>query len=539
MRILLSLVIICTFGVISAVPASADTIQVFLQGGQSNCVGNAPSSGLPTELQSAQTDVMFYFGISSTQGGVSLKNSALTWVDLQPGTGYNFGPEILFGRTMADALASLSNKVAIIKYGHGGTGFVTGADNVWYGGGDATTTGDGNVYQAFQATVSSGLADLATAYPDADIEIAGMIWIQCEVDAQQEPDDYEADLTDFFEDVRLTYGADLPIVIAQLADTQTSGITSTERDTVKAAQANVAAADPLVSMVVTDGYSVKSDNIHFDAPSQISLGTEMANLMLEFMTVPSYNPIADTTAPSTDVIVSNPSSSTYSRCFDPSDNANHFRGQTFLMPATGVTAGQWSVDAITIQKSASQTFEADSELKLWVFEWNPNTDGNDDSEWISGDGDVDGDIFSGTGITNMLIDGDTAPLGTSEISSDTYVTFKFTEPLLMDENKAYAFSLQYFKGSSVNTYFQFAVYGSSVYADGGLLQGKWDSQQIAGQDFEFYVQGEAISNCVNPPVSDISGPDDVKDCKVDIYDLAALAAGWLDCGLEPVELCGQ
>jgi hypothetical protein len=34
--------------------------------------------------------------------------------------------------------------------------------------------------------------------------------------------------------------------------------------------------------------------------------------------------------------------------------------------------------------------------------------------------------------------------------------------------------------------------------------------------------------CVLPPAYDLTG-----DCKVNIDDIAALASGWLDCGLVP------
>ncbi len=40
--------------------------------------------------------------------------------------------------------------------------------------------------------------------------------------------------------------------------------------------------------------------------------------------------------------------------------------------------------------------------------------------------------------------------------------------------------------------------------------------------------------CVRPPSADLNG-----DCRVDIYDLAILAAEWLDCGWEPQELCNS
>ena len=76
--------------------------KVFLIGGQSNMVSRAPSSDLPAEWQSIQDDVLLYY---TGGGGPLVKN---TWVPLQPGSGYaiggvsGFGPELSFGRTVAD-----------------------------------------------------------------------------------------------------------------------------------------------------------------------------------------------------------------------------------------------------------------------------------------------------------------------------------------------------------------------------------------------------------------------------------------------------
>ena len=46
-----------------------------------------------------------------------------------------------------------------------------------------------------------------------------------------------------------------------------------------------------------------------------------------------------------------------------------------------------------------------------------------------------------------------------------------------------------------------------------------------------------INPCINDIYAvkaDISGPDGEPDCRVDLYDLVELAAGWTSCGLYPV-----
>jgi hypothetical protein len=39
--------------------------------------------------------------------------------------------------------------------------------------------------------------------------------------------------------------------------------------------------------------------------------------------------------------------------------------------------------------------------------------------------------------------------------------------------------------------------------------------------------------CIEYPLMDFTGPNDVKDCVVDIYDFAHFAASWLESGLRP------
>jgi hypothetical protein len=44
-------------------------------------------------------------------------------------------------------------------------------------------TSDGVDYVVFQQTVTSGLAALAVAYPNATLDLQGMVWMQGESDA--------------------------------------------------------------------------------------------------------------------------------------------------------------------------------------------------------------------------------------------------------------------------------------------------------------------------------------------------------------------
>ena len=250
-------------------PAGVKLLRVVLLGGQSNADGRAAPSGLPTSpvnLQEPQGDVDYTPG-----------RGADVLTTLRPGLSSTsgFGPEITLGRHLADELGDgTTTRVAVVKYGQGGTNL----HSQWKAGGDGTTTNDGNVYVTFQQRVNSGLAALAAAYPNATIELVGMVWFQGESDADLTNSvTYEANLINFIADVRATYGAKLRLVVIRLSSGQTA-LDATGLANVRAAQTNVAAADPLTGLVVTDSYS--EDNLHFTAAGQQDIGNASALQLL-------------------------------------------------------------------------------------------------------------------------------------------------------------------------------------------------------------------------------------------------------------------
>ncbi len=276
------MLILAVLLVATTVQASGPSIRVFFLGGQSNGDGRGYSSGLPTNLQAPQTDVDFYFTVE----GSHPFEGQLT--DLKPGspefeqTNF-FGSEITFGRSMADFYAGDPNtSVAIIKYANGGTNQL----HDWKAGGTSGTANDGPEYVTFQNTVTDGMAALEAANPGVQLEVSGMIWMQGEsaTASDERHDAYEAGLTNFIADVRLTYGEDLPFVLGQLSLGQTF-LDPTRLASVRTMQANVAAGHAFTSMVVTDGFSIKSDDLHFDASGLQDLGygfaTEMQALVPE------------------------------------------------------------------------------------------------------------------------------------------------------------------------------------------------------------------------------------------------------------------
>jgi autotransporter-associated beta strand protein len=215
--------------------ASPQTIKVFLLGGQSNADGRAKTSDLPSNLSSPQADVPLYYyarGMTANADGTLGK-----LVTLRPGCSYYtsaFGPEITFGRAMADYYAQTNHiptnevMVAIIKYAYGGTGLY----DSWLPNNNSGTNGDGPQYVTFQNVVGAGLAKLSATYPGANIELHGMLWVQGEQDVEHAPGDptypiaYRTNLVNFIKDVRMTYagrqpyGTNLPFLYSRISVNQ-------------------------------------------------------------------------------------------------------------------------------------------------------------------------------------------------------------------------------------------------------------------------------------------------------------------------------
>ena len=110
-----------------------------------------------------------------------------------------------------------------------------------------------------------------------------MVWMQGESDATAATaGTYQANLTAFIADIRATYGSSLPFVIGRLSSKQTA-IDAASLNTVRAAQDAVAAADPRTGIFSTDELSMKSDNLHFDADGQQTMGGSFAEESAYYM----------------------------------------------------------------------------------------------------------------------------------------------------------------------------------------------------------------------------------------------------------------
>jgi hypothetical protein len=240
---------------------------VYLLAGQSNMEGVGQVSALPPSLRVAQDDVWIYWS------GVP------EWRGLQPSSGYSsgwgevFGPEVLFGRTLADA--DPDTQVALIKHSVGGTDLA----QFWYPGessADLSSMGEG--YQVFLETVLEGLAELEDA--GQKYRIAGMIWMQGESDACYEgySADYEANMTHFIERVRDDVGApEMPFVMGLIDCMGLCPYRSTVRD----AQVAVAVDSETVQVIETEDLGMyPEDGWHYQGLGMRVLGTRFAEALL-------------------------------------------------------------------------------------------------------------------------------------------------------------------------------------------------------------------------------------------------------------------
>ena len=263
---------------VAAEPAvNATRIRVVLLGGQSNADGRADVG-----TESSHPDIDFYYNTYDRALEPDVTVEELT--TLFPGASrwHGLGPETSFGRRLADILGcdGVNTRLAIIKHAEGGTSLYSH----WKAGGDASTTGDGEQYVIFQDTVANGLAALANKYPNAQIDIEGMIWMQGETDADiGKGVEYESNLNTFIADVRSTILPDLPFVIGRLSNNQSNWFirvdgSAVQLGYVQASQDAVAAGDPRVGIFNTDdlGVNAANDDIHFNTAGQIELGKRFA-----------------------------------------------------------------------------------------------------------------------------------------------------------------------------------------------------------------------------------------------------------------------
>lgn len=287
MKTTMSAVAACLLLGCSSVPPSEQPvtkrIELFLVGGQSNADGHGHTKELTPEQAKPYSDVLFYHG----NGGGLSPLTANTWLPLQPGSGSKkrntgeFGPELSFGKAMHQAIGSDAVQVAVIKYAVGGSNLAS----QWHADGTANSEMDGPFYQNFQNTVTEGIYKLKRRYPEAEIHIAGMLWHQGESDtSEKRAPHYEANLSRFIRDIRMTFGEELVFVIGQISQQQFKK-TKQGISQVMKAQKRVADTTELNGLVSTQNIPVDLPNnrIHFGTEGQLLLGELYSQEMLRIL----------------------------------------------------------------------------------------------------------------------------------------------------------------------------------------------------------------------------------------------------------------
>ncbi|MBA4187728.1 MAG: hypothetical protein C0467_06885 [Planctomycetaceae bacterium] len=247
----------------------ADHYEVFLVGGQSNCDGRGQAADLKgplTKWAKPQEDVPIAYSCSTLRGA-ALNSGGFK--PLQPGwsvaPGKNrpkelpsgtFGPELSFGRAMADHLKD--KKVALIKYTEGGTSLAK----------DWNPEVKDRLYSAFLDFTKKSLKELKDK--GHTYTIRGMIWHQGESDASLSAEEYQKLLTAFIARVRTDLELpDLPFGIGEVYD-------NGKRDTIRTAQKATAEKVKGAFFVPADKLKTSDMGTHFDAASQIELGERFA-----------------------------------------------------------------------------------------------------------------------------------------------------------------------------------------------------------------------------------------------------------------------
>jgi iduronate 2-sulfatase len=253
----------------AASPVRADHFEVFLVAGQSNCDGRGSASALTGELAKwakPQDDVLIAYSCSKLRGP-ALDSGGFQ--PLQPGwsvaPGKNrptklpsntFGPEVAFGRGMADHLKD--KKVALIKFAEGGTSLAK----------DWNPEVKDRLYPAFLDFTRKALKELKDK--GHTYTVRGMIWHQGESDAALTAEEYQKLLTAFIARVR----ADL--AVPELAFGIGAVFDDGKRDAVRAAQKATAEKVKGAFFVSAEKLKTSDMGTHFDAASQIELGERFA-----------------------------------------------------------------------------------------------------------------------------------------------------------------------------------------------------------------------------------------------------------------------
>jgi len=253
--------------------ARAEHYEVYLLAGQSNMDGRGAKKDLVgklTKWAKPQKDVLIRFSAGGLHRKVMVNSGFLP---LEPGYSGSlnnksgtlptdtFGPEVSFGRTLADGQPG--KHIALIKFCEGGTSLQK----------DWDPNDKEKLYAKFIEFVKSSLKELKDR--DDTYEIRGMIWHQGESDTSLKTEEYQTLLTDLIKKVRADLVVkDIPFVVGEVYDNR-------KRDMVRAAQKATAKEVPRVYFISAQNLKTLDSGTHFDAASQIELGKRFSEPLLK------------------------------------------------------------------------------------------------------------------------------------------------------------------------------------------------------------------------------------------------------------------
>ena len=264
-----SLILLASLAVLLGAAPKATPVKVYILAGQSNMDGRGKKSDLVGDLArwaKPQADVAIAYSNSNRRGPFATDG----FVPLEPGfsvppgtkqaklPGATFGPEVSFGRAIADANSDV--RTVLIKFSEGGTSLH----------GDWMPEAKNSLYPQFLAFVQKSLKSLG-----GDAKIEAMVWHQGESDASLKEGEYQKLLTAFIAQIRKDLASpDLPFVIGEVYD-------NAKRDRIRAGQRATAASVDNVYFAPADKLQTSDGGTHFDAASQIEMGQRLAAALMK------------------------------------------------------------------------------------------------------------------------------------------------------------------------------------------------------------------------------------------------------------------
>ena len=284
-RRLTALALLCAVAPAAALGADRKPIKVYLMAGQSNIEGHNYFGPICNErfpgLDAARDDVW------CVRPGRKISGPLEPGFGGGPGADNVFGPELVMGRILGDAV---DNPIILYKSALGGTQLHTRwrpPSAVKRAGGEV-----GDLYQRMMRRFHRFLADPRIDYPKYDgreFEIAGFVWFQGENDslAQVDPNDpstgfwnyYEDNLRDLIKDVRAELAVPkLPVLVIQIGPAPVWNRKG-GGDVIRAAQKKVAEQDDHAAWFSTMDLHPKA---HYNTPSMLSIGERAGKALLPF-----------------------------------------------------------------------------------------------------------------------------------------------------------------------------------------------------------------------------------------------------------------